>query len=112
MSEDAGKRRLRESKRRFTATLVAQGYRVSTFDCEPFHLLARKGRQAKAIRICFGYTETDDILSVSREPMPDRCRREIWQIADGGRTIVIVKIKGLQKAKEQLNRKALKLVKG
>lgn len=97
MSEVAIKRRLRESKRRFTTTLRAQGYRVSTFDCEPFHLLARKGRKARAIRICFGYTETDDILSVSREPMPDGCLREIWQISEDGRNTVIAKIAGFVK---------------
>ena len=92
MSELAFKRRLRARKRTITTTLMAQGYRISTFDCEPFHLLARKGRKARAIRICFGYTETADILSVSREPMPDGCLREIWQISDDGRNIVVAKI--------------------
>lgn len=88
----AYKRRLRARKRKITTTLEAQGYRVRTFDTGPFHLMACRGRAARAIRICFGYTETDDILSISREPMPDRCLREIWQISDDGRNIVVAKI--------------------
>ena len=66
MSEDKFKRRLRNTRRRITTTLEAQGYRVSTFDGGPFDLEACRGRRAKKIRICFTYTTTDDILAVSR----------------------------------------------
>lgn len=92
MSELAYKRRLRERKGKITTTLEAQGYKVRTFDSGPFHLLACRGKTGRAIRICFGYTETDDILSASREPVPARCRREIWQISEDGRSIVVARI--------------------
>jgi hypothetical protein len=97
MSEDSYKRRLRERKRRIVATLMAQGYRIHTYDSGPFHLEACKGRCGKKIRICFNYTDTNDILSVSREPVPDRCQREIWQISEDGRSVVVAKIAGAVK---------------
>jgi hypothetical protein len=93
MSELAFKRRLRERKRQITTTLTRQRYRVDSFDSGPFHLLARRGKTALAIKICFVYTTTEDILSVSREPVPDRCLREIWQISQDGRIIVKAKIR-------------------
>ena len=94
MSEDSVKQHLRRRKRQITTTLTRQGYRVDSFDTGAFHLLARRGKTARAIRICFVYTTTEDILSVSREPVPDRCLREIWQISQDGRTIVVAKIAG------------------
>lgn len=94
MSEVAYKQHLRRRKRQITTTLTRQHYRVDSFDSGPFHLLARRGKTARAIRICFIYTTTEDILSVSREPVPDRCLREIWQISEDGRSIVVAKIAG------------------
>jgi hypothetical protein len=94
MSELAFKQHLRRRKRQITTTLTDSGYRVDSFDTGAFHLLARRGKTARAIRICFVYTTTDDILSVSKEPVPDRCLREIWQVSAGGRTIVVAKIAG------------------
>ena len=94
MPEIAYKQHLRRRKRQITTTLTRQHYRVDSFDSGPFHLLARRGKTARAIRICFVYTTSDDILSVSREPVPDRCLREIWQISQDGRTIVKAKIAG------------------
>ena len=94
MPEIAYKQHLRRRKRQITTTLTRQHYRVDSFDSGPFHLLARRGKTARAIRICFVYTTSDDILSVSREPVPDRCLREIWQIGEDGRTIVVAKIAG------------------
>ena len=94
MSELAFKQHLRRRKRQITTTLTDSGYRVDSFDTGAFHLLARRGKTARAIRICFVYTTSDDILSVSREPVPDRCLREIWQISQDGRTIVKAKIAG------------------
>lgn len=95
MSELAYKQRLRRRKRQITTTLTRQHYRVDSFETGPFHLLARRGKTALAIRICFAYTTTEDILSVRREPVPDRCLREIWQISEDGREIVIAKINGI-----------------
>jgi predicted RNA-binding protein YlqC (UPF0109 family) len=92
--EIAYKQHLRRRKRQITTTLTRQHYRVDSFDSGPFHLLARRGKTARAIRICFVYTTSDDILSVRREPVPDRCLREIWQISQDGRTIVKAKIAG------------------
>jgi hypothetical protein len=92
--EIAYKQHLRRRKRQITTTLTRQHYRVDSFDSGPFHLLARRGKTARAIRICFVYTTSDDILSVRREPVPDRCLREIWQISQDGRTIVVAKIAG------------------
>jgi hypothetical protein len=97
VSESTYKQHLRRSKRRITTTLTRKHYRVDPFEAGPFHLLARRGKTALAIRICFIYTTTDDILSVSREPVPDRCLREIWQISEDGRTIVKAKIAGRMK---------------
>jgi len=97
VSDEAIKQRLRRRKRQITTTLTRQRYRVDPFDSGPFHLLARRGKTALAIRICFVYTTTEDILSVSREPVPDRCLREIWQISQDGRTIVVAKIAGRMK---------------
>ena len=97
MSEITYKQHLRRRKRQITTTLTRQHYRVDSFDTGPFHLLARRGKTALAIRICFVYTTTEDILSVSREPVPDRCLREIWQISQDGRTIVKAKIDGRMK---------------
>ena len=94
MPEIAYKQHLRRRKRQITTTLTRQHYRVDSFDSGPFHLLARRGKTARAIRICFVYTTSDDILSVRREPVPDRCLREIWQISQDGRTIVKAKIAG------------------
>jgi hypothetical protein len=94
MSELAFKQHLRRRKRQITTTLTDSGYRVDSFDTGAFHLLARRGKTARAIRICFVYTTTEDILSVSREPVPDRCLREIWQVSEDGRTIVKAKIAG------------------
>jgi len=90
--EIAYKQHLRRRKRQITTTLTRQHYRVDSFDSGPFHLLARRGKTARAIRICFVYTTSDDILSVRREPVPDRCLREIWQVSADGRTIVVAKI--------------------
>lgn len=97
MSEDAYKRRIREWKRREADksrpdSLAHQGWRIRTFDSGPFHILACRGRSSLAVCFCFGTTGTDDILAVSREPMPDRCRREIWQISEDGRAVVKAKI--------------------
>jgi len=92
--ELAFKQHLRRRKRQITTTLTDSGYRVDSFDTGAFHLLARRGKTARAIRICFVYTTTEDILSVSREPVPDRCLREIWQVSADGRTIVKAKISG------------------
>jgi len=94
MSDTTYKQRLRRRKRQITTTLTRQRYRVDPFDSGTFHLLARRGKTALAIRICFVYTATEDILSVSLEPVPDRCRREIWQVSEDGRTIVKAKIAG------------------
>jgi len=94
MSEDSVKQHLRRRKRQITTTLTDSGYRVDSFDTGAFHLLARRGKTARAIRICFVCVTTEDILSVSREPVPDRCLREIWQISQDGRTIVKAKIAG------------------
>ena len=94
MPELAFKQHLRRRKRQITTTLTDSGYRVDSFDTGAFHLLARRGKTARAIRICFVYTTTEDILSVSREPVPDRCLREIWQVSADGRTIVKAKISG------------------
>lgn len=94
MPELAFKQHLRRRKRQITTTLTDSGYRVDSFDTGAFHLLARRGKTARAIRICFVYTTTDDILSVSKEPVPDRCLREIWQVSADGRTIVKAKISG------------------
>jgi hypothetical protein len=94
MPEIAYKQRLRRRKRQITTTLTRQHYHVDPFEAGPFHLLARRGKTARAIRICFVYTTTEDILSVRREPVPDRCLREIWQISQDGRTIVKAKIAG------------------
>jgi hypothetical protein len=92
MSEDAYKRRLRARKRTITTTLEAQGYRVRTFEDGPFHLMACKGRSGRAIRICFGSIESAEATSASREPVPLRCTREVWQISDNGRITVFAKI--------------------
>jgi len=94
MSDTTYKQRLRRRKRQITTTLTRQRYRVDPFDSGTFHLLARRGKTALAIRICFVYTTTEDILSVSLEPVPDRCLREIWQVSADGRTIVKAKISG------------------
>ena len=94
MSDTTYKQHLRRRKRQITATLTDSGYRVDSFDTGAFHLLARRGKTARAIRIGFVYTTTDDILSVSKEPVPDRCLREIWQVSEDGRTIVKAKISG------------------
>jgi predicted RNA-binding protein YlqC (UPF0109 family) len=94
VSEEAIKQHLRRRKRQITTTLTRQHYRVDSFDSGPFHLLARRGKTARAIRICFVCVTTEDILSVRREPVPDRCLREIWQISEDGRTIVVAKIAG------------------
>ena len=92
MPELAFKRRLRARKRTITTTLEAQGYRVRTFEEGPFHLFACKGRSARAIRICFGYINAEEAAKASREPVPLRCTREVWQISDNGRITVFAKI--------------------
>jgi hypothetical protein len=93
MSDTVGsKQRLRRRKGQITTTLTRQHYRVDPFESGPFHLLARRGKTARAIRICFVNTTTEDILSVRREPVPARCLREIWQISEDGRITVKVKI--------------------
>jgi hypothetical protein len=92
MSDTTYKQRLRRRKRQITTTLTRQRYRVDPFDSGTFHLLARRGKTALAIRICFVYTTTEDILGVRREPVPPRCLREIWQISQDGRTVVKTKI--------------------
>ncbi|MBE3040276.1 MAG: hypothetical protein IMZ62_15880 [Chloroflexi bacterium] len=102
MSDTAYKQHLRRRQRReadpdIPGSLANKGWRVDIFNTGPFHILARRGKTALAIRICFVYTTTEDILSVSREPVPDRCLREIWQISQDGRTIVRVKINGRMK---------------
>jgi hypothetical protein len=94
VSELAYKQHLRRRKRQIMTTLTDSGYRVDSFDTGAFHLLARRGKTARAIRICFVYTTTEDILGVRREPVPARCLREIWQISEDGRTIVVAKIAG------------------
>ena len=94
MGEDKFKRRLRETRRRITTTLAAQGYRVSTFDSGPFDLCAGKGRKEKRIRICFAYTTSDDINAVRLAPLPRHTSREIWQISENGRNIVVCKVSG------------------
>ena len=91
MSEDAYKRRLRIHKRKITAELRPT-HRVHDSDGRPFHLMAYRGRDSLAIRICFGHTEIGDILDVSHEPLPNRCRREIRQVSDDGRTTIVAKI--------------------
>ena len=92
MSEPAAKQRLRRRVRIITTTLEAQGYRVRTFETGPFHLQARKGKTARDIRICFGYTDEDEVRAVSHEPGPDRCCREIWQVSEDGRSWVVTKV--------------------
>ena len=94
MPEDKFKRRLRETKRRIITTLTAQGYKVSTFDSGPFDLCAGKGRQERRIRICFAYTTADDINAVRLAPLPRHSHREIWQISENGRHIVVCKVSG------------------
>jgi len=102
VSDPAAKQRLRRRQRReadpdVPGSLANKGWRVDIIVTGPFHLLARRGKTALAIRICFVYTTTEDILSVSREPVPDRCLREIWQISEDGRSIVKAKIAGRMK---------------
>jgi hypothetical protein len=93
MSEDAYKRRLRVRKRKITTTLEAQGYRVRTFDNGPFHLMACKGRSGRAIQIYFGRADEGVIGSISQEPVPFRCTREVWQISDKGRVTIFARIR-------------------
>ena len=92
MPELAYKRRLRYHKRRIVTTLEAQGYRVRSFDDGPFHLQACRGKTALVIRLCFGASDENDISCVSREPLPERCLREIWQIDETGKVTVKAKI--------------------
>ena len=92
MAELAYKRRLRDRKRRITTTLEAQGYKVRTFESGPFHLQACRGKTGLAIRITFGDSTADEVRAVSREPLPDRCLREIWQVDQSGRVTVRAKV--------------------
>jgi hypothetical protein len=86
------KRRLRRRKRIITTTLEVQGWKVRSFDDGPFHLLACRGGSGRAIRIEFGYTDVNLVDMMSHEPIPARCRREIWQVSADGRTTVVAKI--------------------
>jgi hypothetical protein len=92
MSELAFKRRLRARKRKITTTLEAQGYKVRTFEDGPFHLMACRGGSARAISIYFGCPPTAEVARVSREPVPIRCTREVWQISSNGRVTVFARI--------------------
>ena len=92
MSEPASKQRLRRWTGRFTTTLTAHGWRVTMLEDGTFHLLARKGKTARIIRISFGYKHYDEIEAVRREPVPARCIREIWKISDDGKTIIHARI--------------------
>lgn len=91
MSETPYKRRLREWKRHIATDLTRQGYEVETYESSPFHVGATRGRSSLKIRICFGCVTEDDLKPIaaltSRGYM-----REIWQIEDGGRRVVRVKV--------------------
>ncbi len=92
MPEIAVKRRIREWKRRVVTTYTDKGYSVSTYESGPFHLSICKGRDETRVRFAFNYVSDDEVLAVSRAATPDRCAREIWQISEDGRTIVIGRI--------------------
>ena len=92
MREIPYKRRLREWKRRVVTNYTDKKYSVSTYDSGPFHVSLCKGRDETRIRFVFGYATSDEVLAMSRAATPDRCAREIWQISEDGRTIVIARI--------------------
>jgi hypothetical protein len=92
MSELAVKRRLRAWKRRIATDLTLSGYDVETYETSIFHVSGTRGRACRKIRICFGYTNSDETRSVARTKVQPNCIREIWQISDDGREIVKAKI--------------------
>ena len=93
MSEPSYKRRVREWKRRIATDLTLSGCEVETYESGPFHIgvLATRGRPPKKIRICFDYITEDDTRPVAALKSKGYLR-EIWQISDGGRRVVKVKI--------------------
>lgn len=92
MSEPAVKRRLRAWESRTTAEYKAQGYAVTRIEGGAFHLLACRGKTARAIRISIGPVHYDEIMLVKREPLPARCLREIRKPSDDGKTVTVALI--------------------
>jgi hypothetical protein len=92
VSEDAYKQRLRAWKQRTVTTYTRQGYTVLTYDSGPFHISLCKGRAETRVRFAFTYATLADADAVKKAHTPDRCSREVWQISDDGRTVIVYRI--------------------
>jgi hypothetical protein len=92
VSDDPFKRRLRAWKQRTVTTYTRQGYTALTYDSGPFHVSLCKGRAETRIRFAFAYATLADEDAVKKAHTPDRCTREVWQISDDGRTVIVFRI--------------------
>lgn len=91
------KRRLRERKRRIVTTLTLAGWEAYPFESGPFHVCADRRDESRRIRIVFGSCDRSDTDAVAKARLPQNCLREIWQVSEDGRTMVVAKITPKQK---------------
>jgi hypothetical protein len=94
MSEDARKRRVRDCRARFCATLTGQGWTKCRSLNGPYDFEAERGQSRLRVRICFSFPEKGDILALGYEPSVYRCYREIWYVGPTGKVEMRLRVSG------------------